>query len=537
MKHSVLRRSLAIALFALPAAAHETEEHKVLASDGAAGDGFGRAVSIHESTMAVGAPTASGTGAVYVYSYDGTDWIEEAKLVPSDGAAGDLFGLAVSVSHETVIVGAPRHDAAGAEAGAAYVFVHDGISWNEEAKLQSSTIAAGDAFGAAVAVDEDTAIVGAPRNAGAGPVTGSAFVFVRSGTLWSEEDELTASAGVAGNQFGRSVALHEDTAVVGAPRQDGVAAGTGAAYVFGRAAAVWSEDQKLQASDGAFNDFFGGSVALFRDLTIVVGASLDDDNGANSGSTYQFNQVAGSWNQGVKRSGAKAGDVFGSAVAHSYRSTIVGSRLLDAGPLANAGAALLYVNFGNRTGFEVYVASDPAAGKLLGASVSTTPCFVAVGSPGDTELGVDAGAVYTYVIAHPSATTENGSGVNALCLTTVEEPIIGEHWRLEVDTTAFPAAASTTVVVHANMRATPKPSPVGEILVDRSSAVLLVSSLSGTGVVEHEFQIPLDPYLTGVDVAVQAIVRSGAPGSPILGLCNAERVRIGCEGEGDHHTE
>ena len=142
---------------------------------------------------------------------------EVAKLTASDAAADDVFGNGfVSISGDTAVVGAYLNDDAGTDSGSAYVFVRNGTSWTQQAKLTASDAAAGDQFGFAVSISGDTAVVGAFGNDDAGSNSGSAYVFVRSGTSWTQQAKLTASDAAAGDGFGVPVSISGDTAVVGA---------------------------------------------------------------------------------------------------------------------------------------------------------------------------------------------------------------------------------------------------------------------------------------------------------------------------------
>jgi hypothetical protein len=269
-----------------------SQEAKLTAGDAASDDQFGAAVGISGETAVVGAPvddTAAGpnAGSAYVFVRSGTSWSQQAKLTASDAAVFDLFGRALAVSGDTVVIGAPSDDTdAGREAGSAYVFVRSGTSWSQQSKLTASDAAASDTFGLSVAVSGDMAVVGAiSDDTDAGPDAGSAYVFARSGTGWSQQAKLTASDAAVFDLFGRAVAVSGDTAVVGAQFGDTVA---GSAYVFARSGTNWSQQAKLTASDAAAFDFFGAAVAISGD-TVVVGALADDTAaGSNAGSAYVF---------------------------------------------------------------------------------------------------------------------------------------------------------------------------------------------------------------------------------------------------------
>ena len=157
---------------------------------------------------------------------------QQAKLTDSDSASFDQFGRSVAIDADTALVGAPFEDDEGVDAGAAYVFTRSGSSWNQQAKLTAGDAAARDQFGESVAVDGDTALVGAPLEDGEDLNAGAAYVFIRSGSSWIQQAKLTDRDGFAGDLFGRSVAIDGDTALVGAPNDDDNGTNAGAAYVF-----------------------------------------------------------------------------------------------------------------------------------------------------------------------------------------------------------------------------------------------------------------------------------------------------------------
>lgn len=180
---------------------------------------FGFAVGIDGETVGVGAPVDNtAAGSAYVFVRSGTSWSQQAKLTASDAAAVDNFGRnVVGISGDTLVVGAPFDDTgAGTDAGSAYVFVRSGTSWSQQAKLTASDAAAGDAFGISVSISGDTVVAGAFNDDDGGTNSGSAYVFTRSGTSWSQQQKLTASDAAAGDQFGFSVSNSGNTVVAGA---------------------------------------------------------------------------------------------------------------------------------------------------------------------------------------------------------------------------------------------------------------------------------------------------------------------------------
>ena len=187
------------------------------------------------------------------------------------------------------MIGARQDDDNGSQSGSAYVFTKVSGVWSQKAKLIASDGAADDQFGISVAVNGDTVVVGARQDDDNGNQSGSAYVFTKPSSGWSNSNEtakLTASDGAANDEFGISVAVEGDTAVIGA-RQDDTS--NGSAYVFTTVSGVWSQKAKLTASDGAADDEFGISVAVDGD-TVVVGAYKhnvgEGTGGANAGAAY-----------------------------------------------------------------------------------------------------------------------------------------------------------------------------------------------------------------------------------------------------------
>ncbi|MFQ5741652.1 MAG: FG-GAP repeat protein [Acidobacteriota bacterium] len=268
-----------------------TSEAKLTARDGAAGDRFGFSVARSGDTVVVGAQLnddgGRDSGSAYVFQRTGTTWSQQAKLTARDGAAGDRFGASVALSGDTIVVGALGDDDGGRSSGSAYVFQGSGRSWSQQAKLTASDGAARDRFGDSVALSGDTIVVGARSDDDAGRDSGSAYVFQRNGTTWSQQAKLTARDGAAGDLFGDSVALSGDTVAVGVRFDDDAGSSSGSAYIFQRSERSWSQQAKLTASDGAAGDGFGTSVALSGD-TVAVGAFGDDDAGSSSGSAYVY---------------------------------------------------------------------------------------------------------------------------------------------------------------------------------------------------------------------------------------------------------
>jgi hypothetical protein len=268
------------------------------ANDAAAGDQFGLTVSVSGEMIAVGArladSRAADTGAAYVFTrIDGT-WQQARKFIASDGKPGDIFGR-VSIDRDVLVVSADLNDERGFNAGKAYAFQNRRGTWVEVAQITSDDGTARDEFGVSLALKGDTAVFGAIGSDIQGEEAGAAYVFEQGDTGWAQMARLTASDGAMRHWFGFSVAAGHDTIVVGAPNHSGHGTRAGAAYVFERRAGVWTEAAKLTASDVAPATGFGSTVAISGN-TIVVGRLLKGE-GTSSGTAYVFERRNGRWSE------------------------------------------------------------------------------------------------------------------------------------------------------------------------------------------------------------------------------------------------
>jgi len=317
-----------------------TEEAKLLASDGSSEDFFGGSVSISGDYVAIGAvgddDNGNFSGSAYVFKRTGTNWAQEAKLMPSDGAERDLFGGSVSISGDYAIVGAWGNDGNGNRTGAAYVFKRSDTSWAQEARLVSSDIADFDGFGTSVSISGDYAAVSADSDDDNGFNSGSAYVFKRSDRSWVQEAKLLPSDGETNEQFGFSISISSDYVIVGSRLDDENGENSGSAYVFKRTGASWAQQAKLLPSDGAPGEQFGFMVSIYGDYSVVI-APEDDDNGSNAGSVYLFKRNDTSWTQEAKllSSDGDAEESFGASSSISGNFVIAGVPVGEAGAFEN----------------------------------------------------------------------------------------------------------------------------------------------------------------------------------------------------------
>jgi FG-GAP repeat/Putative Ig domain len=414
-----------------------TQQQKLEASDAVTGDQLGQSVAISGDTVVVGAQAirSGNQGSAYVFVRSGGVWSQQQKLEASDAGTSDQFGNSVAISGETIVVGAPFDDgAAGPDQGSAYVFVRSGGVWGQQQKLEAPDAAANDRFGESVGISGETIVVGASLDTGAGgSFQGSAYVFVRSGGVWTQQQKLEASDATASDQFGFSVGISGETIVVGARLNSGAAGNVqGSAYVFVRSGGVWSQQQKLEASDAAAGDLFGSSVAISGEM-VVVGAPQDDGAaGSDQGSAYTFTRSGGAWSQQQKleASDAAENDQFGTSVGIDGETVVVGAPQDDGAAGSDQGSAYTFTRSGGVWSQQQKLeASDAAAVDVFGISVAISGETVVVGaSLDDGAAGNAQGSAYVFVAnveptitATPVSRTQGSPSANSQ-IATVSDP-------------------------------------------------------------------------------------------------------------------
>jgi gliding motility-associated-like protein len=408
-------------LLCMPAFSQFASQQKIVASDREPSGHFGGSVSISGNYAIVGAysenyDTSGGNymslaGAAYMYEKTGGVWTQVQKIVASDRAAFDIFGGAVSISGNYAITGAwaQDRDASGGnpmtDAGAAYIFERIGGVWTQVQKIVASDRDIDDGFGSRVSISGNYAIVGAATEdddaSGGNPMTdaGSAYIFERIGGVWTQVQKIVAADRGAGDGFGAAVSISDSLVIVGAYQEDEDATGAntmleaGSAYIFQRIGGTWTQVQKIVASDRAPTDFFGTAVSISGTYA-VVGAYYEDEDetGGNTmseaGSAYVFERNAGVWTQVQKivASDRAIQDRFAGAVCISGSYIIVGAELQDldasgGNPLADAGASYIFERTsGTWTQVQKIVALDRDQSDNFGNAVSISGSNVIVGA-------------------------------------------------------------------------------------------------------------------------------------------------------------
>ncbi len=339
--------------------ANWVEEAHLVPSEGQMWGQFGQSVAISNGILVVGWPwkgTPDGLhkGMVVVYRFDGkSSWVEDSILFASGSlGAVELFGISVDIQDDVIIVGASsEHTPTGLYAGAAYVYRHDGTQWNEEQHLFLPDAEDLDHFGGSVAISGRVIVVGAYEdNTANGFNTGSAFVYRYNGQEWVQEAQLLASNGQTGGgglgaKFGSSSAISGDTIVVGAYFDeviDGIHPGS--AYIYRYDGSVWFEESHLLASDGQHGDRFGFSVAMDGNTAMIGAVSDVPEAGIQTGSAYVYHFDGSQWIEGEKllAAAAQAYDDFGRSVALSGQVMVAGAPMSSSPGQARTGSVYVF---------------------------------------------------------------------------------------------------------------------------------------------------------------------------------------------------
>jgi hypothetical protein len=333
------------------------------------------------------------SGALYVFVHNGEIWEEEIKLTPSDSSLGSNFGHSVSIDGNTLIVGAFHDHSAGSNAGAAYVFRRDTV-WTELVRLVASDGTDGDNFGVSVAVSGDYGVVGANGDDDNGFDSGSAYVFEKVQNEWTEVGKLVALDGSGGDMFGAAVSLQGNIAVIGAPGDADNGGSSGSSYVFERTDSGWIETAKLLPSDGNVGDYFGSAVSISGE-NILIGA-FGDNNAA--GSAYVFTRSGGIWLEDTKlvATDGLPDDEFGFGVDLEEDFAIIGAWMDGVDAYAQGSAYVFKRETETWREYIKLVASDGSAIDFFGHSVALTGDHIVVSAFNDGEFGSESGAAYSY---------------------------------------------------------------------------------------------------------------------------------------------
>lgn len=381
------------------------DEFKLLADNPSEVDNFGAAVDIDGDTAVVSALGNRFAGhpdnIVNVYVRQGAGWVLQQTLSARDDdpMADDGFGFSLAVDGDTLVVGAIGDGDGAFVAGAAYVYARNGSSWSLQQKLVASDAVSFANYGIAVAVEGDAVVVGAHGDDDLGYMTGAAYVYRRRGAVWTEEQKLLASDPAPENAFGLDVAIDGRTIAVGAPNvPSGGASYSGAVYMFARGEAGWAQEAKLTARDASENQGLGSGVSLSGD-TLVVAAPGDKVGTHTYGAAYVYGRDGSGWTQQRKLidTDVKRFEGFAWSVATDGDTIAVGN-ICSNEAAGFGGAVHLYTRSGN-AGWSLskrLTVGDAAYLDLLGGSVAVSGGTVIAGAPAKDALTTESGAAYIF---------------------------------------------------------------------------------------------------------------------------------------------
>lgn len=336
-------------------------------------------------------------------SVSAQNWIEVLQVLPPNdnsspiGGQSDEIGRAVAMFGDYAVIGAPHSDINGPSSGTAFIFEHIGGSWTLVAQVEPADGGAEDRFGWSAAIQDSSIIIGAPGDSPVATSSGSAYVFDRIGGVWTETAKVHPAVAASYDEFGTDVDIAGDILIGSAPYEDQLASNSGATFVFENVGGTWTEQLKLTASDGAVNDFFGLSIAL-DDTTVFCGAYGSDALGGNRGAVYRYRRDSGLWPEidKVIAPDAANGDQFGIALAADQGRLVVGSKFDDDGG-NKSGSAYVYAESGGVYSFEQKLtASDEASNDEFGSSVDISGTRIVVGAQKNDDGGESSGSIYVF---------------------------------------------------------------------------------------------------------------------------------------------
>lgn len=378
---------------------------KLTLGDGRTHDYYGSSVAMSTKFAVVGAPGRDSLfpfweaiGAAFVYEKVGTEWVHRQYLLGSNLDGGDSFGNVVDIDGEIIVVGAQNDDHVGRPQGSAFVIVRGGgDSWYEEARLlRTPEPGQGDWFGGSVAISGNTVVVGSQmENNG----IGSAYVFTRNGSIWTQQARLVPSDGQTDDRFGRHVEIDGDTIVVTSIFDDETFDRQGSVYVFTRNGSTWTQNAKLVSDTPNLCGEFGESLSVSGN-TVVVGCPYNTVNGViNRGTAYVFERSGTTWplKQKLLALDGTQWDRFGSGVSIDGSNMLVGA--LAAGVADNGSAYLFRRRSGTWVQESQFFPLDPAGTPFFGESVAIFGGNLIVGALGDdVSARQDQGSASAFVL-------------------------------------------------------------------------------------------------------------------------------------------
>jgi len=402
-----------------------TEDAVIVPADPDQHWAFGGAAAGDGDTLVAGDHRAHGvipwTGGAFVYVRSGAGWTQQGRLFASDGATNDYFGLDVAICGDTVVVGSQDDDDHGTSSGSAYVFSRSGTTWTQTQKLTASDAAQADSFGSSVSIQGTTVLVGAPGDDDMGQGSGSVYVFCHDGTSWVQTAKLVPPDGGHGDRFGYTVLLHEGYAFCAAHLDEEGGIRIGSVYVYEGACSSWILRTKIVPGDGVSWGAFGHSVAA-HGSRLAIGSIGATGASWGTGAVYLYQGTAASWTLEAKlfASDGEDQDAFGWALAMSEDLVLVSSPAAE-GLVPDAGACYLLQHLPSGwTERAKLVASDGHASGALGTSVVRLGGTLLAGAWSQGPL--NHGAVYVYELLDQIESYCFGDGSGSPCPCANESP-------------------------------------------------------------------------------------------------------------------
>lgn len=393
------------------------EEAKLIASDPGSYDHFGYSVAMNATGdyVIIGARyddiSVTNQGSAYIFTRSGTTWTQQAKLRDISGASdSDYFGYSVAMNGtgDYVAIGSLGVDSPNINQGAVFIFIRSGTAWTQQAKLQGNEGISQDNFGYSVAITPDATrvIIGAPQVGAPSLMKGKIYIFVRSGTTWTQEYTTTPVLATNDARLGWSVAINSDGmyAIGGAPYDDpSSSTDAGVAYIYTRSGSTWSEQTRLIASNKATNNHFGNSVSInSTGDRVIVGAMDTPGIYTNQGAAYIYLRSGTTWTQEAILSSptVSGADRFGSSVVINDNGNIVviGSYLFDAVKV-DRGCIFIFTRSGTTWTFQSRImASDGDDYDYFSSSlgINASGTYIAIGAYQETHTISQQGSVYIY---------------------------------------------------------------------------------------------------------------------------------------------
>jgi FG-GAP repeat len=378
-----------------------TDEVKILPGDPENEDEFGRSVSISGDYILIGNPEDDDmgprSGSAYIFRWNGSTWIQNTKLVAPDGTSTAQFGCSVSISGEYALVGAFRDKAGGNQAGAAYIWRHSGGVWVYVDKLVPAVPEPNSEFGNAVVTDGNYAVISAHRAEHMGKGTGVIYIFERNGLNWVEDAKLAADDLGDAAYYGNDANVLGNTLMVGAIGEASAGSYTGAVYVYDHSGTSWDFKQKLMASDTIGDARFGRSIALWNTWALI-GAETVDGVVTDTGAAYIFRLVAGTWTEQAKLepSDPIPGQGFGFSVDMCPNYALIGSPFYSDSVDNSGKLYLLTLEADEWIQHMTMMPSDPNEGAWFGYSVAVQSEEALAGAFGAEHAGIQTGAAYWF---------------------------------------------------------------------------------------------------------------------------------------------